>query len=108
MRKTPSRMCLRGLCLLLRQTCNHGSKINKKTKGNETMSRADEYRYQIERQRKQELARQRVRETTRPFVERYRSILNDVASPGLDDVISTQSFGAWRLCWSLTRLPPET
>lgn len=51
------------------------------------MSRADEYRYQIERQRKQELARQRVRETTRPFVERYRSILNDVASQRLDDVI---------------------
>jgi hypothetical protein len=54
------------------------------------MSRADEYRYQIERQRKQELARQRVRETTRPFVERYRSILNDVASQGLDDVIPAE------------------
>ena len=31
------------------------------------MSRADEYRYRIERQRKQELDRQRVRETTRPL-----------------------------------------
>ena len=50
------------------------------------MSRADEYRYQIQRQRKQELDRQRVRETTRPFVERYRSILNDVASQGLEAV----------------------
>ncbi|MBI1624758.1 MULTISPECIES: hypothetical protein [Comamonas] len=54
------------------------------------MSRADEYRYQIERQRRQELARQRVRETTRPFVERYRSVLNDVASQGLGDVIPAE------------------
>ncbi|MDH1316115.1 hypothetical protein N5C36_18745 [Shewanella xiamenensis] len=51
------------------------------------MSRAEEYYYQIERQRRQELAEQRVRETTRPFVERYRSLLNDIASQELDDVI---------------------
>ena len=51
------------------------------------MSRADEYSYQIQRQRKQELDRQRVRETTRPFLDRYRSVLNEVASQGLDDVI---------------------
>ncbi|AEM48416.1 hypothetical protein Acife_2307 [Acidithiobacillus ferrivorans SS3] len=51
------------------------------------MSRADEYRYQIQRQRKQELDRQRVRETTRSFLDRYRSVLNEVASQGLDDVI---------------------
>lgn len=54
------------------------------------MSRADEYRYQIQRQRKQELDQQRVRETTRPFLERYRSVLNDVASQGLDDVIPAE------------------
>lgn len=54
------------------------------------MSRADEYRYQIERRRKQELAQQRVRETTRPFLERYRSVLNDVASQGLDDVVPAE------------------
>lgn len=54
------------------------------------MSRADEYRYQIQRQRKQELDRQRVRETTRPFLERYRSVLNDVASQGLNDVIPAE------------------
>ena len=54
------------------------------------MSRADEYRYRIERQRKQELDRQRVRETTRPFVERYRSLLNDVVSQGLSDVIPAE------------------
>lgn len=54
------------------------------------MSRADEYRYQIERQRRQELAQQRVRETTRPFVERYRNILNDVSSQGLHDVIPAE------------------
>lgn len=50
------------------------------------MSRAEEYRYQIQRQRKQELDRQRVRETTHSFVERYRSILNDVASQGLEAI----------------------
>ena len=54
------------------------------------MSRADEYRYRIERQRKQELDRQRVRETTRPFVDRYRSLLNDVVSQGLSDVVPTE------------------
>lgn len=54
------------------------------------MSRADEYRYQIQRQRKQELDRQRVRETTRPFIERYRNVLNDVASQGLDDAIPAE------------------
>lgn len=52
------------------------------------MSRADEYRYQIERRRKQEMARQRVRETTRPFLERYRTILNDVRAQGLEGVVA--------------------
>lgn len=54
------------------------------------MSRADEYHYQIERRRRQELAQQRVRETTRHFLERYRSVLNDVASQGLEDVIPAE------------------
>lgn len=54
------------------------------------MSRADEYRYQIQRQRKQELDRQRVRETTRPFLERYRSVLNEVASQRLDDLVPAE------------------
>ena len=54
------------------------------------MSRADEYRYQIQRERKQEIVRQRVRETTRPFLDRYRSVLNDVISQGLDDVIPAE------------------
>lgn len=54
------------------------------------MSRADEYRYQIERQRRQELARQRVRETTHPFIERYRSVLTDVISQGLDALVAEE------------------
>ncbi|MBC3930596.1 coiled-coil domain-containing protein [Undibacterium curvum] len=54
------------------------------------MSRADEYRYQIQRQRKQELDRQRVRETTRPFLERYRRVLNDVISQRLDAVVAEE------------------
>lgn len=57
------------------------------------MSRADEYRYQIERQRKQELDRQRVRDTTRPFVERYRSVLDDVARQGLDAAVAAEFHG---------------
>lgn len=52
------------------------------------MSRADEYRYQIQQSRKQELDRKRVRETTRPFLERYRNVLNDVISQGLDVVVA--------------------
>jgi hypothetical protein len=54
------------------------------------MSRADEYHYQIERQRKQELNRQRVLETTRPFLERYRSIINDVVSQELHMVVPAE------------------
>lgn len=54
------------------------------------MSRADEYRYQIERQRRREIAQQRVRETTRPFVDRFRNLLSDVASQGLDDAIPAE------------------
>jgi vacuolar-type H+-ATPase subunit E/Vma4 len=54
------------------------------------MSRADEYRYQIQRPRKQELDRQRVRDTTRPYVDRYRGILSDVASQGLDAEVSAE------------------
>lgn len=57
------------------------------------MSRADEYRYQIERQRRQELDRQRVRDTTRPFVERYRSVLDDVARQGLDAAVAAEFHG---------------
>lgn len=48
------------------------------------MSRADSYRYEIERNRKRELAFQRIRETTRPFLRRYRALLDDVKQQGLD------------------------
>ncbi|TYC51386.1 hypothetical protein ETQ85_24490 [Zoogloea oleivorans] len=65
------------------------------------MSRADEYHFQIKLQRKQELDRQRVRDTTRPFLERYRSLMNDVSSQGLDDVIPVEfrelSSELWRM-----------
>lgn len=54
------------------------------------MSRADEYRVQIQQPRKQELERQRVRNTTRPFVERYRNLLNDVVVQGLDVVVPAE------------------
>lgn len=48
------------------------------------MSRADEYRFQILRQRKQELAELRVRQTTSPFLDRYRNLLDDLATQGLE------------------------
>jgi hypothetical protein len=83
-------MRLRARHLLVHQTFPQTSEIKRRTRGNDGMSRADEYRYQIERQRKQELDRQRVRHTTRPFVERYRSVLNDVASQGLDAAVPTE------------------
>lgn len=51
------------------------------------MSHADSYRYQIEKQRQQEIARQRVQETTRPFLERFRRLLDDVVREGLDVVV---------------------
>lgn len=54
------------------------------------MSRADEYRYQIQRQRKLEFELQRVRETTRPFLERYRNILQDLVSQGLDTEVKEE------------------
>lgn len=48
------------------------------------MSRHDEFFYRIRRKHKQEIDRQRVRETTLPFLDRYRSILHDLVSQGLD------------------------
>jgi hypothetical protein len=83
-------MRLRARHLLVHQLFPQTSRIKRRTRGNDGMSRADEYRYQIERQRKQELDRQRVRHTTRPFVERYRSALNDVGSQGLDTAVPAE------------------
>lgn len=51
------------------------------------MSRHDEFFYRIQRKRKQEIVRQRVRETTRSFLERYRSILIDAISQELNAVV---------------------
>ncbi|MFM0349823.1 hypothetical protein [Paraburkholderia sp. RL17-347-BIC-D] len=48
------------------------------------MSRADQYQYEIERQRRRDLAFQRMRDTTRPFLQRYRALLDDVRQQGLD------------------------
>ena len=47
------------------------------------MSRHEQARYQIERQRRQELFNQRVSETTRVYLDRYRNILNDVQNQGI-------------------------
>lgn len=42
------------------------------------MSRIEEMRYALERQRRQQMFEQRVRETTSRYLDRYRSILNDM------------------------------
>lgn len=41
------------------------------------MSRYVESRYEVERRRRQELFEQRVRETTRTYLERYERVVSD-------------------------------
>ena len=68
------------------------------------MSRHDEARYQIERQRRQDLFNQRVRETTRTYLARYRGILEDVQSQGLNEYVQAEFSELERELASLTRL----
>ncbi len=68
------------------------------------MSRHDEARYQIERQRRQELFNERVRETTRSYLTRYRGILDDVRSQGLNEYVQAEFSELERELASLTRL----
>jgi hypothetical protein len=68
------------------------------------MSRHDEARYQIERQRRQELFDQRVRETTRSYLARYRGVLDDVQSQGLNEYVQAEFSALERELASLTRL----
>lgn len=68
------------------------------------MSRHDEARYQIERQRRQELFNQRVRETTSSYLARYRGVLDDVQSQGLNEYVQAEFSALERELASLTRL----
>jgi Sec-independent protein translocase protein TatA len=68
------------------------------------MSRHDEARYQIERQRRQDLFNQRVRETTRTYLARYRGILEDVQSQRLNEYVQAEFSELERELASLTRL----
>ncbi|WP_186043222.1 hypothetical protein [Burkholderia gladioli] len=68
------------------------------------MSRHDEARYQIERQRRQELFNQRVRETTSSYLARYRGVLDDVKSQGLNEYVQAEFSALERELASLTRL----
>ncbi|AKL12312.1 TPA: hypothetical protein I8271_004981 [Kluyvera intermedia] len=54
------------------------------------MSRHEQARYQIERQRRQELFNQRVSETTRVYLDRYRNILNDVQNQGISKYVQAE------------------
>lgn len=68
------------------------------------MSRHDQARYQIERQRRQELFNQRVRETTRSYLARYRGVLDDVQSQGLNEYVQAEFSALERELAILTRL----
>lgn len=68
------------------------------------MSRHDEAHYQIERQRQQDLFNQRVRETSRTYLMRYRGILEDVQSQGLNEYVQAEFSDLERELASLTRL----
>lgn len=59
------------------------------------MSRHEQARYQIERQRRQEIFDQRVSETTRGYLDRYHTILRDVEDQGLSQYVQAE-FSALR------------
>lgn len=54
------------------------------------MSRYAESRYEIERRRRQELFEQRVRETTRTYLERYERVVADVRAQGLAEYVKDE------------------
>lgn len=54
------------------------------------MSRYAESRYEIERRRRQELFEQRVRETTRTYLERYEGVVADVRAQGLAEYVKDE------------------
>ena len=49
------------------------------------MSRSYEVDYDLIRRRRQEANENRVREATRPFLERYRDTLGQIRDEGLDE-----------------------
>ena len=68
------------------------------------MSRHEQARYQIERQRRQELFNQRVSETTRVYLDRYRNILNDVQNQGISKYVQAEFSALQRELETLTWL----
>lgn len=68
------------------------------------MSRHHEALYQIERKRRQDIFNQRVRETTRSYLDRYRGVLDDVQSQGLGDYVEAEYSAIERELSHLTRL----
>lgn len=68
------------------------------------MSRHHEALYQIERQRRQDIFNQRVRETTRSYLDRYRGLLGDVQSQGLSEYVEAEYSAIERELAHLTRL----
>ena len=65
------------------------------------MSRYVESRYEVERRRRQELFEQRVRETTRTYLERYERVVSDVRSQGLAEYVEQELFSIERELVSL-------
>jgi len=68
------------------------------------MSRHHEALYQIERKRRQDIFNQRVRETTRSYLDRYRGVLEDVQSQGLGEYVQSEYSAIERELAHLTRL----
>lgn len=54
------------------------------------MSRFAESRYEIERLRRQDIFEQRVKETTRSYLERYRRVVADVRAQGLAEYVENE------------------
>lgn len=73
------------------------------------MSRHEQARYQIERERRQAIFNRRVSETTRIYLDRYRTILHDVESQGLSQYVqeefSTIQSELETLTWLVTNDP---
>ena len=68
------------------------------------MSRHYDAFYEIERQRRQDIFNQRVRETTRNYLDRYRGVLEDMLSQGLEQYVQAEFSAIERELAHLTRL----
>jgi len=55
------------------------------------MSHYDSYHYELERRRREELARQRVAQNVREYLNRFRESINSMIREGLDKYVSLEN-----------------